>query len=218
MQLGSHQFFSPGHEGLVKYWCKCVLGHEGEDLLAKLKYCCISALDQEGEDLLAKLKQHDVHSFMDDARREGGVVLVHCYYGASRSATTVISYLMKDEGLSFEEALADLMSRRDCVAPNRGFCDQLKILQEQCGGKLEKYEPEMLTDEKEAMSFQQWLALLKRNTSCTCLLQRRLRRGSPSVMRALSLGCAGHVRLLQWDAGACLETRFQVGRKPDLGS
>jgi len=83
MQLGSHQFFSPGHEGLVKYWCKCVLGHEGEDLLAKLKYCCISALDQEGEDLLAKLKQHDVHSFMDDARREGGVVLVHCYVSLS---------------------------------------------------------------------------------------------------------------------------------------
>jgi len=60
---------------------------------------------------------------------------------------------MKDEGLSFEEALADLMSRRDCVAPNRGFCDQLKILQEQCGGKLEKYEPEMLTVNCNATSF-----------------------------------------------------------------
>ncbi len=51
---------------------------------------------------------------------------------------------MKEEGLTFEDALADLISRRDCVAPNRGFCDQLKILQDQCDSKLERYEPEML--------------------------------------------------------------------------
>ncbi len=48
--------------------------HEGA-----LKYCCVSALDHEGEDLLIKLKQHKAHSFIDDARSEGGVVLVHCF-------------------------------------------------------------------------------------------------------------------------------------------
>ena len=55
-----------------------------------------------------------------------------------------VSLQMKDEGLTFEDSLADLISRRDCVAPNRGFCDQLKILQEQCDSKLERYRPEML--------------------------------------------------------------------------
>jgi hypothetical protein len=64
--------------------------------------------------------------------------------GISRSATTAISYLMMDEGLTFEDALADVISRRDCVAPNRGFCDQLRIFQDQCGSKLENYHPDML--------------------------------------------------------------------------
>ena len=56
----------------------------------------------------------------------------------------ICSVQMKDEGLSFEDSLADLISRRDAVAPNRGFCDQLKLLQEQCDSKLERYQPEML--------------------------------------------------------------------------
>ena len=62
--------------------------------------------------------------------------------GISRSATTVIAWLMSEEGLSFEEALTDVISRRDCATPNRGFCDQLTILQNLCG-RLENYTPEM---------------------------------------------------------------------------
>lgn len=57
----------------------------------------------------------------------------------SRSATTVMSYLMAREGLSFEDALVDLISKRSCVGPNRGFCDQLRILQNRCDGQLERY-------------------------------------------------------------------------------
>ena len=64
--------------------------------------------------------------------------------GVSRSATTVLSYLMAREALSFEDALTDVMSKRICIAPNRGFCDQLRILQDQCGGDLESYKAEML--------------------------------------------------------------------------
>ena len=55
----------------------------------------------------------------------------------------MIAWLMEEEGLSFEEALTDVVSRRDCVAPNRGFCDQLTILQNLCGSRLENYTPEM---------------------------------------------------------------------------
>ena len=63
----------------------------------------------------------------------------------SRSATTVISYLMgKQPGLTFEEALSDVIAKRTCVAPNRGFCDQLRILQDKCHGYLESYTPQML--------------------------------------------------------------------------
>jgi hypothetical protein len=83
---------------------------------------------------------------LDKRQNLGGIITkwLMAQAGVSRSATTVISYLMKDEGLTFEDGLSDIISRRDCVAPNRGFCDQLKILQDQCGGQLGKYEPEML--------------------------------------------------------------------------
>lgn len=64
--------------------------------------------------------------------------------GISRSATTVISYLMSKENLSFEDAIAEVMQIRQTISPNRGFCRQLKILQEDCEGQLANYQPEML--------------------------------------------------------------------------
>ena len=59
LQVGTNDFMSPTHAG-------------------SLKYCCVRALDFEGEDLLTKLKNAEVHSFIDDARSNGGKVLVHC--------------------------------------------------------------------------------------------------------------------------------------------
>lgn len=35
---------------------------------------------------------------------EVGNVLVHCYFGKSRSVTIVINFLMKNRGLTFDEA------------------------------------------------------------------------------------------------------------------
>ena len=42
--------------------------------------------------------------FMKNAFATGGRVLVHCYAGISRSATTVIAYLMKEHGLTLNAA------------------------------------------------------------------------------------------------------------------
>ena len=42
--------------------------------------------------------------FIDSVIAENGKVLVHCYAGVSRSATTVIQYLMRTYGLSFANA------------------------------------------------------------------------------------------------------------------
>lgn len=51
---------------------------------------------------------------------------------------------MASEGLTFEDALVDVISKRSCIAPNRGFCDQLRILQDQCGNRLEDYRNDMI--------------------------------------------------------------------------
>ena len=47
--------------------------------------------------------------FIESARKSGGKVLVHCWYGLNRSVTNLVAYLMKYEGLSAPDA-NDLIS------------------------------------------------------------------------------------------------------------
>ena len=55
----------------------------------------------------------------------GATVLVHCHAGVSRSASVVIGYLMYKEGLTWQEALDEVMDARPAVMPNQGFRSQL---------------------------------------------------------------------------------------------
>ena len=56
----------------------------------------------------------------------GGVVLVHCAQGVSRSATLVAGYLMWAEKLPCEAALATVRAARPVADPNEGFLLQLR--------------------------------------------------------------------------------------------
>ena len=60
----------------------------------KFSYKWVSELDSP----TANLKQHFTacHRFISNALVTEGKVLVHCYAGVSRSATIVISWLMKE--------------------------------------------------------------------------------------------------------------------------
>ncbi|CAD8133902.1 unnamed protein product [Paramecium pentaurelia] len=53
-------------------------------------------------------------------------VLVHCFYGASRSATIVVAYLMKTQKLKAQEALQRIKTIRKIACPNNGFISQLE--------------------------------------------------------------------------------------------
>jgi len=55
-----------------------------------------------------------------------GVVLVHCAAGRSRSASIVIAYLMRKEGLTYKDARASVELVRSIVQPNTGFSHQLQ--------------------------------------------------------------------------------------------
>jgi predicted protein tyrosine phosphatase len=77
------------------------------------------------------ITQHfeDAYLFIDQ-----GVTLVHCYAGISRSATIVISYLMKKYNQPLTFAYEYCKKVRPFISPNNGFMNQLlqyeKVLKE----------------------------------------------------------------------------------------
>ncbi|NXG34198.1 DUS12 phosphatase, partial [Dromaius novaehollandiae] len=85
----------------------------------------VRARDEPGADLLSRLD--DCAAFIGAARAAGGAALVRCPAGVSRSATVVTAYLMKSEGLRWEEAYAAVKAAKPDVEVNPGFEGQLKL-------------------------------------------------------------------------------------------
>lgn len=87
-------------------------------------YHNVPLLDIPQENLLIKLKE--CFEFIDSSRSSDGKVLVHCMAGISRSASVAIAYLMKQSGMTFDEALEEVKKYRPCANPNEGFKKQLR--------------------------------------------------------------------------------------------
>lgn len=59
--------------------------------------------------------------FVDQQRRAGLPVFVHCAAGVSRSVMVVAAYLMARDGCTRDEALARIKARRPIIGPNAAF-------------------------------------------------------------------------------------------------
>eukprot|EP00111_Clytia_hemisphaerica_P019388 TCONS_00057231-protein len=90
-----------------------------------MSYYNIRVYDEESVELL----KHWDHTFrfIEKAREAGSKILVHCRYGISRSASTVIAYLMKKEGWTMAHTIDYVVDKREIVQPNPGFTKQLII-------------------------------------------------------------------------------------------
>ena len=55
--------------------------------------------------------------FVESARKSGGRVLSHCWYGKNRSVTLLVAYLMKYEGMGAYEANNLIKETRPQAAP-----------------------------------------------------------------------------------------------------
>lgn len=64
--------------------------------------------------------------FIHNAILNGGIVLVHCMAGISRSPTIVIAYLVQKRKLSLNQAMLTVKSMRPQIDPNEGFIEQLR--------------------------------------------------------------------------------------------
>ncbi|XP_050240434.1 dual specificity protein phosphatase 1 [Quercus robur] len=87
-------------------------------------YKIINVADREDTDI----KQYfdECFNFIDEAKRLGGGVLVHCLVGRSRSVTVVVAYLMKKHGMNLSQALEHVKTKRPRAGPNSGFITQLQ--------------------------------------------------------------------------------------------
>lgn len=87
------------------------------------KYFSCKLDDISSQDLKVHLQA--ALNFIDEAKVTGSKVLVHCAMGISRSSSVVIAYIMRERGVTFEQAKEFVKSLRSCVQPNPGFSKQL---------------------------------------------------------------------------------------------
>ncbi|KAM8720058.1 hypothetical protein ACLKA7_006158 [Drosophila subpalustris] len=87
------------------------------------KYVQIS--DMPREDILQHLEA--CVDFIGNALEQQHNVLVHCYFGVSRSSSAVIAYIMKRHNLDYQPAFELVKAKRRFVQPNAGFVAQLKL-------------------------------------------------------------------------------------------
>ncbi|RZF40110.1 hypothetical protein LSTR_LSTR002513 [Laodelphax striatellus] len=92
--------------------------------IPSIKTMYVQVTDIPCEDLLSHFE--DTYKFISEGQTNG-VVLVHCYFGVSRSATIVIAYFMKKYQMPFNEAFEMVKKQRRFVGPNKGFEAQLKL-------------------------------------------------------------------------------------------
>lgn len=92
-------------------------------------YKTISILDLPETDITSYFPE--CFEFIEKAKIQGGVVLVHCNAGVSRAAAVVIGFLMNSEGLSFARAFSLVKNARPAACPNPGFMEQLHKYQEE---------------------------------------------------------------------------------------
>ena len=116
-------------EILEKYNITYILNaaQECEDLFVnnpKYHYKRLDLLDHGSQNLDLELFR-DAFKFIDEAKKCGGKVLVHCRAGQSRSATIVITYLIHKFHWSLQQAYKFVQDKRPAVAPNLGFMAQI---------------------------------------------------------------------------------------------
>ncbi|GMH20011.1 hypothetical protein Nepgr_021852 [Nepenthes gracilis] len=100
-------------------------------------FTCKSIEAKDSEDTNLAQYFDECFNFIDEAKKMGGGVLVHCFVGRSRSVTIVVAYLMKKHGMTLSDALELVRSKRPQASPNAGFIKQLEDFEKSLQGSQE---------------------------------------------------------------------------------
>ncbi|RCI01401.1 dual specificity phosphatase 12 [Rhizopus stolonifer] len=90
-----------------------------------IQYKNIPMMDIEGQNIIQYFDE--TNTFIQEAYKEGGRILIHCQAGVSRSPTVLAACLMKSKKIKRDDALAIIRQKRPSIAPNDGFMEQLSL-------------------------------------------------------------------------------------------
>lgn len=89
----------------------------------------VEVQDNAGAAVVLAAAFQECYTWIRDALKDEGRVLVHCQAGISRSSTMMCSYLMQCYCLSMDDALKQIRHVRPMVMPNSAFLQQLRTLE-----------------------------------------------------------------------------------------
>ena len=104
------------------------------------KYSRANLKDIENEDILPEIERliPEIHKVLSENKG----VLVSCIKGRSRSCTIVAAYLMKYKGMTSDQALEFIKSKRSQIDPNPEYLKTLKIFELKIRGEKDKVKYE----------------------------------------------------------------------------
>ncbi|KAF9218004.1 hypothetical protein BGZ59_003786 [Podila verticillata] len=94
--------------------------------------------------------QHDfaaAFEFIDQSVAQGGKVLIHCQLGVSRSASLVIAYVMRAQGMGLSEAYDFVKQLSAVISPNMTLMYQLAEFEKSLKGNKDVYMGEENEDD-----------------------------------------------------------------------
>ena len=94
-----------------------------KNLPRDIKEMKLNIKDSEKFEILIYFEE--ANEFINKCKSEGGILLVHCKLGISRSASFILAYLIKYHKLTLKSALEFVKQKRNQIKPNEGFMKQL---------------------------------------------------------------------------------------------
>lgn len=101
-----------------------------EDYPHLFNYKILDYRDSKNENLFKNL--YEGVSFIYESVRKGENILIHCFYGKSRSTSFLIAYMIKYLKYNYEDALKTIRTFRNIALPNSNFESQLRFYETLC--------------------------------------------------------------------------------------
>lgn len=97
--------------------CPCHFPHD-------LSYLRLAVRDCWNQNLPAHFES--AFAFIEEAKRGGGKVMIHCTAGISRSAAIAIAYIMSAKRMALSDAYSYVKAKRPVISPNLDFMGELQ--------------------------------------------------------------------------------------------